>query len=340
MDSGIKKVIPITIIAGFLGAGKTSLLTHILHSDHGKQMAVLVNDFGKLNVDAELIVKVEGETVSLTNGCICCTIRDDLMTEVLNLLAKESPPEHIIIETSGVSDPTLVAHTFQMQAMQGVVEVESIVSVVDADQALTLEGEFLELAIRQIQVADLIVLNKIDLASAKKQTALKAFIQEKTPNARIIETVMGRVPINLILNEARFNKNQLLETTKGHNLEFETWSYTSNKEFTFMAIRKALEQFPSSIYRAKGFIELEGAPEEQGVFQMTGGRSWLRLGTFWGSEKRLTRLIFIGEKESVNPIAINNHLDACQKEYSREAMNNRKEPVIVEDINVLKVLFG
>lgn len=332
--------VPITIIAGFLGAGKTSLLTHLLHSDHGKRMAVLVNDFGKLNVDAELIVKVEGETVSLTNGCICCTIRDDLMTEVIKLLEQETSPEHIIIETSGISDPTLVAHTFQMQAMQGIVEVESIISVVDADQALSLQNEFLELAIRQIQVADLLVLNKTDLASHKKKTELKAFVQEKAPNARVIEATMGRVPLELILNQARFNLNQLPETIQGHNLAFETWTYSSEELFTFMAIRKALEQLPSGVYRAKGFIQLEAAPEEQGVFQMTGKRAWLRMGTGWESTTRSTQLVFIGKKGNVNPTAINSHLDHCQKSYNREGMNSRKEPVIVENINALKVLFG
>lgn len=335
-----RHVVPITIIAGFLGAGKTSLLTHILQSNHGKQMAVLVNDFGTLNVDAELIVKVEGETVSLTNGCICCTIRDDLMTEVLNLLAKEAPPEHIIIETSGVSDPALVAHTFQMQAMQGVVEVETIISVVDADQAMSLKGEFLDLAIRQIQVADLLVLNKIDLASASKKTALKTFIREKAPNARILEAIMGRVSINLILNEARFDPNQLPENTKSHHLEFETWTYTSDEQFTFMAIRKALEKLPKSIYRAKGFLQLEAAPEDQGIFQMTGGRAWLRMGTPWESATRSTRLVLIGEKGKVDPLAINGHLDDCQKLYNREALDNRKEPIAVKNINALKVLFG
>ncbi|MGH1383658.1 CobW family GTP-binding protein [Kordia sp.] len=335
-----KKAVPITIIAGFLGAGKTSLLTHILNADHGKRMAVLVNDFGTLNIDAELIVKVEGETVSLTNGCICCTIRDDLMTEVFKLLNQEVVPEHIMIETSGVSDPTLVAHTFQMQAIQGIVEVQSIISVVDADQTLALQNEFLELAIRQIKVADVIVINKVDLASARKKTELTAFIKEKVPNARIIEAIMGRVPLHLILNEARFNPDQLVETTQSHNLAFETWTYTSKEAFTFMAIRKALEKLPSSIYRAKGFIQLESAPEEQGVFQMTGERAWLRMGTHWESEKRSTRLVFIGKKESLNPTEINEHIDECQQTYSREALNTRTTPVKIENLNALKVLFG
>ena len=136
------------------------------------------------------------------------------MIEVLKLLGQEVIPEHIIIETSGVSDPTLVAHTFQMEAMQAVVEVESIISVVDADQALALKDEFLDLAIRQIQVADLIVLNKIDLTSQGKRTELQTFIIEKAPNARIIETVMGRAPLDLILNTHRFTLDQLPKKQK------------------------------------------------------------------------------------------------------------------------------
>ena len=335
-----KRPVSITIVAGFLGAGKTSLLTHILHSNHDRRIAVLVNDFGELNVDAELIVKVEGETISLANGCICCTIRDDLIKEVFKLLDQETTPEHILIETSGVSDPTLVAHTFQMQAMQGIVEVESIISVVDADQILSLKDEFLELAIRQIQVADLLVLNKIDLISERKKLKSREFIEKKAPKSRIIETVMARVPLHLIFTETRFDPSQLKQQWHSHNIEFESWVYTNDKLFTFMAIRKALEKLPSSIYRAKGFIQLEAARDEQGIFQMTGKRAWLRMGTSWGEQMRLTRLVFIGKKGIVNPQGINELLDTCQQRYSRHSLNIRKEPVIIENINALKVLFG
>jgi G3E family GTPase len=104
--------IPVTIIAGFLGAGKTTLLNHILHSQHGQRIAVLVNDFGSINIDAELVVGVDDGLVSLANGCICCSIRNDLQLAVLRLARLPQPPEHIIIETSGVSDPAAVAQVF------------------------------------------------------------------------------------------------------------------------------------------------------------------------------------------------------------------------------------
>ena len=107
-----------------------------------------------------------------------------------------------------------------------------------------------------------------------------------------------------------------------------------------MAVRKALEQLPSTIYRAKGFMQLEAAPEEQGIFQMTGKRAWLRLGTNWGNKQPSTRLVFIGKKGSVDRTAINRWLDTCQEVYNRMALDAMVEPVIVEDISALKVMFG
>src|ERR1041385_3292140 len=104
--------IPVTILTGFLGAGKTTLLNHILHGDHGLKIAVLVNDFGAINIDTQLVVGIEGDTVSLSSGCVCCTIRNDLLNEPINLLRRPEPPQYIIIETSGVSDPASVAMTF------------------------------------------------------------------------------------------------------------------------------------------------------------------------------------------------------------------------------------
>ncbi len=335
----IESPIPITIISGFLGSGKTSLLTHILASNHGKKMAVLVNDFGKLNIDAEQISMIEGETISLTNGCICCTIRDDLLTEVLRLFEKKEIPEHIVIEASGISDPTLVAHTFMMPAVQGVVEVDSIISVVDAEQFLDMDDRYIDLAHRQVKVADLILINKIDLVHKEKLNQVRHYINILSSDARIAETLNSRAPLPLLLGTHSFDSGKIEHNTERINIEFETWTYRSDEQFTFMAIRKALEDIPSQIYRAKGFIHLEAAPNHRGVFQMTGGRSWLRLGKFWNANDRYTRIVFIAKKSSVNPAEINAIFDRCQKDYNRESLE-KSEPIIVKNMKTLSIVFG
>lgn len=335
----IENPIPITIISGFLGSGKTSLLTHILSSDHGKKIAVLVNDFGKLNIDAEQISTIEGETISLTNGCICCTIRDDLLTEVLKLLEKKPLPEHIIIEASGISDPALVAHTFLMPAMQGVVEVDTIISMVDADQTLLMDDQFKGLAQRQIQVADLVIINKIDLVNESKLKTVREYIRNTVAKTRIIETINGQAPLSLVLGVGGFDINKSESLAKSKNIEFQTWTYQSDKQFTFMALRKAIEDFPKDIYRVKGFVHLESIPDKQGIFQMTGGRAWLRLGESWSKEDRKTRLVFIGVKGGIDPLEINLHFDHCLEKYCREELEKSK-PILVKNMRALSIVFG
>ena len=335
----IERPIPITIISGFLGSGKTSLLTHILESDHGMRIAVLVNDFGKLNIDAEQISTIEGETISLTNGCICCTIRDDLLTEVLRLFEKPIIPEHIIIEASGISDPSLIAHTFLMPAMQGVVEVDSIISLVDADQTLALDEQFKDLAQRQIRVADLILINKIDLVNESKLEKVRQYIKNTVAKTRIIETINGKAPLHVLLGTKTFDSTKTQSSAKGTDPEFQTWTYQNDNQFTFMALRKAIEDFPSSIYRVKGFIHLESTPEKQGVFHMTGGRAWLRFGKFWKQEERITRLVFIGKKGEIEPNIINAHFDQCQIKFSREKLKT-SEPIMVKNMRALSIVFG
>ena len=335
----ITSPIPITIISGFLGAGKTSLLTYILESKHDKRIAVLVNDFGQLNIDAEQISTIEGETISLTNGCICCTIRDDLLTEVLKLFENKVVPEHIIIEASGISDPTLVAHTFLMPAMQGVVEVDSIISVVDSEQLLELDEQFKSLAQKQIRVADLILINKIDLVNTAKLKRVHQYVKRLSSKARILETVNSKAPLHLLLGTHSFDSNNIHDVDNRVHVEFDTWIYQSDEQFTFIAIRKALEDLPSSIYRVKGFIHLEAVPNNQGIFQMTGGRAWLRLGEFWHAEKRKTRLVFIGKKSFGHFKEINAHFDKCQQKYCREQLD-KSPPIMIKDMKALSIVFG
>src|SRR6266567_1678545 len=170
-------LVPLTIIGGFLGSGKTSLVNHILHHSEGRRVAVLVNDFGSINIDAKLIVAVEGETISLANGCVCCTIRDDLLREVIKLLKRDPLPDHIVVETSGVSRPVAVAETFLSPAAQGLVDVHNMISVLDADLTVNPNAGYGDLAFDQIKIADIVVINKTDLIAPTQLAVLRLRVE-------------------------------------------------------------------------------------------------------------------------------------------------------------------
>jgi len=337
------KPIPITIVAGFLGAGKTSLLRYMLSAEHGKKVAVLVNDFGQLNIDTELIVNVEGETVSLTNGCICCSIRDDLLKEVLTLLDQpiEVRPEHIIIETSGVSDPTLVMHTFMLPAVQNLVEVDSVISMVDAEQILNLSVEFRELSERQIRVADLVVINKVDLTTKAELQEIYHKLGKLAPRARVLESTYGHVPIELVFNSqpmAESRQQALSLSTKKVGPDFETWAYFNEGAFSLMAVRKLVEDMPIGVYRLKGFLSIESMPNERAELQMTGGRAWLRLGGHWDGQLSSTALVFIARKGIVSKALIKSQFDSYQTQYSEAAI--AQAPIAISNLSALSITFN
>lgn len=317
--------IPLTIISGFLGAGKTTLLNHVLHGDDGLRMAVLVNDFGAINIDSQLVVGVEEETVKLSNGCICCTIRDDLFVEVVRLLKRPEPPEYIIIETSGVSDPAAVAMTFLMPDLQDYIAVDSILSVIDAEQLLTLDDEFAELASAQINVADMVVLNKIDCVTPDQLAAVRRYILELVPEARILETSYGIVPLEVVLGVSRYDPQQITGRTatdvhvhgagedheheRDHTLVFRTWSWRSAKPFTMSSLRTLVEKLPNTVYRAKGVVYLQDYPEARFVVQVVGRRASLMMDKEWGLLAPTTQMVFIGGQGGIDTEQLNALLD-------------------------------
>ena len=208
--------IPITILSGFLGAGKTSLLNHILHGNHGLRIGVLVNDFGEINIDAELVAGVSGNSVSLSNGCVCCSIRDDLVESTLQLVQGPNRPEYLILETSGVADPISVSLTFVESELKSLIDVDSILTVVDAENIRSLDDEYEELAEDQISMADIVILNKVDLADQATLDDLKSWIHAIVPNARLIETTHGKVPLELILGIGQFEPERVLGKTSSN----------------------------------------------------------------------------------------------------------------------------
>ena len=334
----ITEPIPVTIISGFLGAGKTSLLNHILNADHGLRVAVLVNDFGEINIDAELISGVSGEsTINLSNGCICCSIRDDLLEAIVQLIQRPAPPEYIVLETSGVSDPMAVSLTFMARELRSGVRVDSMLTVVDSEQIYQVDRKHRELALDQIAMADIVVLNKVDLVNDEKREELADFVKNLVPRARILETTHGKVPLDLVLGVGtydlrRFSGKSGLEVhvhadgeahdhedehqhehghEHDHTLVFNTWSYTTDKPLSHRAVRHAVKTLPAAIYRAKGIVYLDETPDRKGIVHLVGQRARLIIGEPWGDEIPRTQLVFIGEYGGIDDCELQSRFDAC-----------------------------
>ena len=309
--------VPVTILGGFLGAGKTSLLNHILNTVTDKRVAVLVNDFGEINIDAKLVTSVEGNTVSLSNGCICCTIRDDLVGACFELLQRPELPEHLFVEMSGVSDPVPVLNTFLETELAQAFAFNSILAVVDAEQLPRLEGDMARLARAQLGAADIVVLNKVDLVSRDELNRVKKLVQLVTPGSRIIEVIQGRVPLELVFagrgdaTDQRRREAAQQEEEHTHEHPFATWSWTSDRPLSLPKLRSALEQLPETVYRCKGIIHLEEIPVVCYILQMVGKRYHLEESGPWGDEAPRSEIVLIGGTDGIDGAALQRTFDCC-----------------------------
>jgi len=313
--------VPVTIITGFLGAGKTSLLNHILTSGHGRRIAVLVNDFGTVNIDAALITNRDDEVVSLENGCICCSLSDGLLAAVVRLIRREQPPDHILIETSGISDPVEVAATFGDPELQPYAPLEGIVTVVDSELAPTMDGESLSLSMRQIAAADIAILNKTDLVDEESRQLAHDWVRRFSPHVRMLEVSHGRVPFELLFDlggAAQFQKAK--DPGSRHHQEdppFDTYTYESDDPLSLQHLHSLLSQLPKSIFRAKGILNLAEKPDHPCVLQSTGKRATITVGQPWDKSKPRTQIVFIGTHDGVDGNWLKEQLTG-QKNSGRE----------------------
>jgi len=305
--------VPVLLVTGFLGAGKTTVVNHILAEAGGRRIAAVVNDFGAINIDAELIAGASDGVVSLANGCICCTLEGDLLRTLANLLRRDPRPEAIVIETSGVADPADIVRNLMDPVVWREAPLETVLCVVDAAAPPeALEDPLLR---AQLRMADVVALSKADLADEAGRQRVRAAVAALRPAAVVVEAPQGQVPLPLVLPDdpARPPVPRDPGRRRPHADRFETLSWTAEAPLSLPRFQAAIGRLSPRLARAKGVFEAAEQPGRPLLFQLAGGRATLAPMGQGASAEGLprARIVFIAEIGRLSAAEIGAALEGC-----------------------------
>jgi len=302
--------VPILLVTGFLGAGKTTVVNHLLAHAEGRRIAAVVNDFGAINIDAELIAGASDGVVSLSNGCICCSLEGDLLRTLATLLRRDPRPEFIVIETSGIADPADVVRNLMDPVIWREAPLETVLCVVDATAcAETLNDALLR---SQLRAADIVALSKVDMADATACAQLRDIIRAQRPAAVLVDAPHGEVPTALLFPAVEsVPEPRAVEPRRPVVDRFETLSWTSELPVSLPRLQQAIGRLAPKLARAKGLFETVEQPGRLTVFQLAGGRATLAPGGAPMAGVPRARIVFIAEIGVLSRADIESVMQTC-----------------------------
>ncbi len=304
--------VPILLVSGFLGAGKTTLINRLLANPHGRRLAAVVNDFGAIDIDAELLASVSEGVVSLKNGCICCSLQGDLLRTLSTILRRDAALDGIVIETSGVSDPAEIVRNLLDPVIFKEAALDAVVCLADCRHLLDCPALLDDALCRsQLRTADFILLTKTDLVTPDEHLAMRERLHVFKPGRMMFDVQNGDVPAELLFSAGLHQPGAAAKRPAFSTPAFQTMDWTANAPVSLPLFQRAVSRLAPRILRAKGILVTIDQPGRPLLFQMVGTRATISPAPPSPPGAALVRLVLIGPLGAFDEAAVTAELDVC-----------------------------
>jgi len=278
MDNTQFNRVPVLTIGGFLGSGKTTLVNHVLQYANGRRIVVFVNDFGALNIDYDLVKTVESDRISLENGCVCCSLNDDLIKKISEFVKQEQAPDAIVIESSGVADPRALDSSLNILEESGLIRLDSRLYIIDAANYDQFEFEDAESILDNAAVSDIVLLNKVDLLADDKIHKLHDVVISAAPFSTVIDTQHCDLAIDLVFDfnripNGRLKNRKVINNYVNHSERYCSYSYETKQLVDKEKFSAFVKTLPESCLRAKAILKFSDQPDRHQLFNLVGYRA-------------------------------------------------------------------